>query len=593
METAALYHRPDSEMAYLRDHDHFQIRLRAKHADLAKVELLYGDPYGSKVNEKDEGSWDYQLVSMERRYQTTDHDYWVAEVSLPLRRLQYAFHVYGSDGQEYLYDDRRIYRYSASEIDRLACFRMPYLHEVDRIDPPAWVKETVWYQIFPERFANGDRTNDPAGTLKWGSVPPTAANFFGGDLQGIIDHLDYLQELEINGLYLCPIFTAHSNHKYDTIDYFNIDPAFGDKETFKELVDQAHARGMRVMLDAVFNHMGDFSMQWQDVQKYGEKSRFAKWFHIHDFPVGYDQTDNDEFAENLNYDVFANTPHMPKINTADPEARKYLLDVATYWIEQFDIDAWRLDVANEIDHEFWRDFYQQTHALKADFYVLGEVWHSAQEWVGHPEFDAVMNYAYTEPIISHFVAKEVTATEMEDQLQDQLMLYRDQTDQVMFNALDTHDTARLLTLCAGDQDLERQTLAMLFTQMGAPCLYYGTEVGMAGGPDPDCRQCMVWDKAQQDLTMFKFTQQLIQLRQKYQAVWSMGNLVFDREQAQQDVVSFTRATATQQIKCRFNTGTETIGYQLANDEQVLLDQNTTSDQQLQPNGFLITLTNSK
>lgn len=591
MEISALYHRPDSEMAYLRDKDHFQIRLRSKRADLTQVELLYGDPYGTKINEKDEGVWEHQSLEMKCVYQTAEHDYWIAEVSMPLRRLQYAFHVYGTDGQEFLYDDRRTYRYSESGLERLSCFRMPYFHDNDRIKPPDWVERTVWYQIFPERFANGDTANDPTGTLKWGSVAPTPENFFGGDLQGIIDHLDYIQELGINGLYLCPIFTAHSNHKYDTIDYFNIDPAFGDKETFKELVDQAHARGMRVMLDAVFNHMGDFSMQWQDVVKYGEKSHFAKWFHIHDFPISYEQTADYEFAKNLNYDVFANTPHMPKINTTDPKAKEYLLEVATYWIEQFDIDAWRLDVANEIDHEFWRDFYERTHALKKDFYILGEVWHSAQEWVGHHEFDAVMNYSYTEPIIDHFVKKQLTAVEMESMLQEQLMLYRDQTNQVMFNALDTHDTARLLTLCRGNKNLERQTIAFMFTQIGAPCLYYGTEVGMDGGPDPDCRKCMVWDKNYQDQEMFTFVQNLIKLRKKYQQVWTNGSLKFDQQAAQTNLIKFTRSYQGVTIKCLFNTGSQAVTYTLGDKDQLLLKQKLTNKNQIEVNGFVVALVN--
>ncbi|WP_270334722.1 glycoside hydrolase family 13 protein [Ligilactobacillus acidipiscis] len=587
METAALYHRPDSEMAYLKDQKHFQIRLKTKHDDVVKVELLYGDPYGTKVNEKDEGTWEYQVAEMKRVYATKQHDHWITEVVLPLRRLQYAFHVYGADGQEYLYDDRRIYRYSDVGIEKLSCFRMPYLHECDRIKTPEWVTNTVWYQIFPERFANGDPANDPKNTLEWGSKKPTPENFFGGDLQGIIDHLDYLQELGINGLYLCPIFTAYSNHKYDTIDYFNVDPAFGTKETLKELIDQAHERGMHVMLDAVFNHMGDFSMQWQDVQKYGRDSRFAKWFHIHDFPVSYEETANFEFARNLNYDVFANTPHMPKINTADPQAREYLLNVATYWIEQFDIDAWRLDVANEIDHEFWKDFYERTHALKKDFYVLGEVWHSAQEWVGHKEFDAVMNYSYTEPIIAHFVKKELTAAEMVDMLQEQLMLYRDQTNRVMFNALDTHDTERILTLCHGNKDLEKQTLAFMFTQYGAPCLYYGTEVGMDGGADPDCRKCMVWDQNQQDHEMFNFTQKLVKMRRKYSQLWSKSRLEFKSVNEMSDLIVFKRQDQDMQVDCIFNTGTQPQKYTLGENDQIILQQNVTEDGQIKPDGFCI------
>lgn len=153
---------------------------------------------------------------------------------------------------------------------------------------PQWVKETVWYQIFPERFANGDPSNDPADVLPWASKEfPGRQDFYGGDLQGVIDHLDYLSDLGINGIYFCPIFTAPTNHKYDTTDYLEIDPGFGDKELFRKLVEECHRRGIRVMLDAVFNHIGDTSMQWRDVLEKGEQSRFKDWFHIHSFPVHY------------------------------------------------------------------------------------------------------------------------------------------------------------------------------------------------------------------------------------------------------------------------------------------------------------------
>ena len=217
MDIAAIYHRPDSEMAYLREEDKFEIRLKVKHADIAQVELLYGDPYGQKVNEKDEGVWEHETVLMKRAFVTKAHDYFSADVKTPTNRLQYAFIITDTAGEKMLYDDRKLVPYTKEALNELTCFRMPYLHQIDRIDPPEWVKETVWYQIFPERFANGDQTNDPKGTLPWGSAEPTPENFFGGDLQGIIDHLDYLQELGINGLYLCPIFTAHSNHKYAPI----------------------------------------------------------------------------------------------------------------------------------------------------------------------------------------------------------------------------------------------------------------------------------------------------------------------------------------------------------------------------------------
>ena len=584
MEISSIYHRPDSEMAYLVDKDNFQIRLKTKHQDVNQVELLYGDPYGSKINEKDQSVWEHDVLNMAKEYETESHDYWITNIKVPTRRLQYAFHIIGNDDTEILYDDRKTAEYTEENIEKLTCFRMPYLHEIDRIKTPDWVKKTVWYQIFPERFANGDQSNDPQNTLKWGSAAPTRDNYFGGDLRGIINKLGYLQDLGVTGLYLCPIFTASSNHKYDTIDYFNIDPNFGTKEDFKELVDKAHEHGMKVMLDAVFNHIGDFSMQWQDVVKYGEKSKFAKWFHIHKFPVSYDESNNNEFATNITYDVFANTPHMPKLNTANPEVREYLLNIATYWIKEFDIDAWRLDVANEIDHHFWQAFYHETHKIKKDFYVVGEVWHSAQKWVGNDEFDAVMNYPYTETIIQGVISKDISLTKMVSMLNEQLMLYRDQTNQVMLNSIDTHDTTRLLTLCQGDKKLAQQALTLMFMQPGSPCIYYGTEVGMEGEADPDNRRCMIWNEKLQDQKMLHFMKKLIAIRKEDADVISNGKIKWEVDE-QNQLVKLRRFTTDKEIDTIFNFGKSMIEMRQPDTEVML--SNVEECDVLGPNDFIL------
>lgn len=586
MDIAAIYHRPDSEMAYLREEDKFEIRLKVKHADIAQVELLYGDPYGQKVNEKDEGVWEHESVLMKRAFVTKTHDYFSADVKTPTNRLQYAFIITDNAGEKVLYDDRKLVSYTKEALKELTCFRMPYLHQIDRIDPPEWVKETVWYQIFPERFANGDQTNDPKGTLPWGSTDPTPENFFGGDLQGIIDHLDYLQELGVNGLYLCPIFTAHSNHKYDTIDYFTIDPAFGDKKTFKQLVDKAHARGMKIMLDAVFNHLGDFSMQWQDVITHGKDSRFASWFHIKEFPVSYTKTANDEIATDLTYEVFANTPHMPKLNTASREVQNYLHEIASYWIKQFDIDAWRLDVANEVDHHFWRHFYSLTHFLKKDFYVVGEVWHNAQSWVNQHEFDAAMNYPFTETLLDGLVFQKISLTEMASRLNEQLMWYRLPTDQVMLNSLDTHDTARLLTQCQGEIELAKLALTALFLQIGSPCIYYGTEVGLDGGNDPLCRKCMPWEKEEQDQTMLTFMQKLIALRKKYHRLFSYGSYTFEAIDDAHKTFCLKRTLADKTLRAYFNLGATPQKLELTKEPFLA---NNFEQGSLQKNGVVVVL----
>ncbi|KRK62984.1 hypothetical protein C5L30_001472 [Companilactobacillus farciminis] len=429
---------------------------------------------------------------------------------------------------------------------------MPYFHEVDRFKAPEWVKETVWYQIFPERFANGDKTNDPKNVLPWGSKTPGVTDFFGGDLQGVIDHLDHLVDLGINGIYFCPIFKAHSNHKYDTIDYFEIDPSFGTKETFKKLVTECHKRNIKVMLDAVFNHMGDNSPQWQDVKKNGQNSKYANWFHIKKFPVSYKEGDNFEDAKDITYDVFASTPHMPKLNTADPDVKKYLLSVAKYWIDEFDIDAWRLDVANEVDHEFWRDFRRVCDASKKDFYLLGEIWHSSQSWLNGDEFSAVMNYAYTDSIKEYFIKKELPLSKLISNINDQLMMYRKQTNQVQFNVLDSHDTARILTVANNDKDLEKQVLAFTYLQPGVPCIYYGDEYGIDGGEDPECRKCMIWDKSKQDLSLYAFFKNLVSLRRKNNDILSKGSINWNDTLVDKNLVIFKRSLNGREITGVFN-----------------------------------------
>ncbi|WP_071130252.1 glycoside hydrolase family 13 protein [Enterococcus timonensis] len=548
MQTAAIEHRPESEFAYLYTKENFRIRLKTAKDDIKEVHLISGDPYD--FAEK----WYEKKIPMKKTVSTKLHDYWEIEITSETKRVQYGFYIKGVDGLEVFYGDQGLYPY-AEKFLAVAnyYFRLPYFHEIDRFKAPAWVKNTVWYQIFPERFANGDKSNDPKGTLPWGSKDPDRDDFFGGDLQGIIDHLDYLEDLGINGLYLCPVFKAHSNHKYDTIDYLEIDPDFGDKETFKKLIDACHKRGIKVMLDAVFNHTGDTSPLWQDVIKNGADSKYASWFHIHEFPVDQYKEVGVEKAENLTYDTFAYTPHMPKLNTANPEVQKYLLNIATYWISEFDIDGWRLDVANEVDHHFWKKFREAVLAEKEDLYILGEIWHSSQRWLEGDEFDAVMNYAFTDKIKDYFVKQLISASDMVSGLNEIQMLYRDQANEVAFNLLDSHDTARILTLMKEDQERAKTALTFMFLQTGSPCIYYGTEIAMTGGDDPDCRKCMIWEADKQDSDMLDFTKKLIALRKDFAELLSTGHTTWEIDD-QNDFIKMEKTDGTQTITAYFNEG---------------------------------------
>lgn len=585
MEKSALLHRPDSEFAYLYKKDNFHIRLRTKKNDVKEVQVIKGDPYLLH-----EDRWNLDSEPMSLLTTTEEFDYWLIETNAEFRRLQYGFKVVGTDDEIVFYGDRGIFPYSQAVTAKAEnYFRMPYFQEVDRFKSPEWVKKTIWYQIFPERFDNGDKSNDPVGTLPWGSKEhPDREDFFGGDLQGVIDHLDYLVDLGINGIYFCPVFKAHSNHKYDTIDYYEIDPDFGNKELFKQLVEEAHKRGIRIMLDAVFNHMGYHAPQWQDVIKNEEKSQYADWFHVHSYPVEFGTNGNEEGQKTVSYDTFAFTPRMPKLNTANPEVQKYLLDIATYWIKEFEIDAWRLDVANEVDHHFWKKFYEETVALKEDFYILGEIWHSSQSWLNGDEFHAVMNYAYTETIENFFVAESISASNMVSGLNEQLMLYRQQTNEVMFNMLDSHDTARLLTIAGEDKAVAQMTLAFTFLQHGSPCIYYGTEIGMTGENDPDCRKCMVWETEKQDLDFLAFTKELINFRKNHQETLSHGTLEFIIADDSQQFVGFKRVTETEVITSYFNRGTVAMPIEIKDTGKVAMSRHVSSDKgEVLPKGFIV------
>lgn len=589
MNTSALYHRPESEYAFLYTKDTMRIRLRTERDDVHQVGLIQGDPYLISFDK-----WYLEKTPMKKTLSTDLHDYWEIETQSKFHRLQYGFYVEGKDGTEIFYGDQGVFDYKEEFLEIANYyFRMPYFQEIDRFHSPEWVKDTVWYQIFPERFANGDKNNDPKGTLPWGSKLPDREDFFGGDLQGVLDHLDYLVDLGINGIYFCPIFKATSNHKYDTIDYYEIDPDFGDKKLFKKLVDEAHKRGIRIMLDAVFNHMGDYSPQWQDVIKNSEQSKYADWFHIHSFPVDdYDMTDIPETARNLSFDTFAFTPHMPKLNTANPEVQDYLLDIATYWIREFDIDAWRLDVANEVDHHFWKRFRKEVTAIKEDFYILGEIWHSSQSWLQGDEFHAVMNYAFTDNIKDFFVNKKISPSKMVSGMNHQQLLYRDQTNEVTFNILDSHDTARILTICNGDKDLAKATLAFMFLQKGSPCIYYGTEIGMLGDNDPDCRRCMVWEEEKQDKEMHTFTKKLIQLRKEFSEVITYGDLNWRTVNDEENQILFSREIEDTLITAFFNESAQSVSLNI--EGECILSQNAvkleSGKYSIGNHGFIVVLT---
>ncbi|EHI68697.1 glycoside hydrolase family 13 protein [Streptococcus ictaluri] len=552
MNRAAVYHRPESEMAYLYDQDTIHLRLKVAKDDVSQVEVIKGDPYLI-----DDQKWYRKSEKMFLRASTEDADYYQIAINAEFRRLSYIFRVIFNSGESMLYTEHGLVEDDDSNLCSAGhYFRFPFMHAADQFYAPQWVKDTVWYIILPDRFANGDASNDPKVTQIWDSLrTPHYSDFYGGDLQGIIDKLDYLEELGINGIYLCPVFKAATHHKYDTIDYFEIDPHFGDKVLFKELVEDCHRRGIKVMMDAVFNHIGTASYQWQDVLRNGENSRFKDWFHINQFPVSFTNNCVDgQWNTRATYHMFAFVEHMPKMNTANPEVRDYLLSVARYWIEHFDIDGWRLDVANEIDHAFWREFRKVCDSVKKDFYIMGEIWHSSQPWLEGDQFHAVINYAFTDCILSHYAYGNISLSQMIGDINRQSMLYREQTNQVMFNLFAAHDMPRLIDLCGNNKTLMRFVLAFMYLQKGSPAIFYGDELGLLGGQDPDCRRCMPWEKELQDTSLHDFYRDLISLRKEYSQLISLGELKITQLDDQKDLLNFEITLEDQSISAIFNAG---------------------------------------
>ena len=385
-------------------------------------------------------------------------------------------------------------------------FMYQYANEGDVLRIPAWWRDAVVYQIFPDRFKNGCAGNDPEGVSAWGTEP-TRTNFMGGDLAGIIEKIGYITQLGVNTLYLNPIFASVSNHKYDTADYLKIDPHFGNKEDLIKLVDICHQNDIRVILDGVFNHCGYDFGPFQDVLKNGSESEYRDWFYIKHYPI----------LSPDDYECFGDYGGMPKMRLANPETREYILGVARYWMET-GIDGWRLDVADEMDQIFLPEFRRYVKAIDPDCLILAETWHENTDMLKGDQFDSLMNYLFRDAVIEYFAKGRISTDEFHARINRCMGVYHRRAAGRLYNLLGSHDTPRLLTLCGGDVRRVKAAVAFQFCFPGVPSIYYGDEVGMEGENDPDCRRCMEWDESRQDRGLYGFYRKMIGIRSAYEAV---------------------------------------------------------------------------
>lgn len=405
-----------------------------------------------------------------------------------LRYLQYSFQYQAEGETVWLSAD------GVQAVDAKAgSYSFSYAGDRDAVSSPDWINSRVWYQIFPERFNNGNAAINPEGTEPWGSEP-TRDNFMGGDLQGIIDKLDYLSSLGINALYLNPIFKSLSNHKYDTIDYFEIDPQFGTIEELRKLVVECHERDIKVVLDLVFNHCGYYHPYFQDVVQNGERSIYKEWFYVNEYPVVRSED---------RYDSVGYYQWMPKLRTSNPEVKQFVFDIVSFWQKETGIDGWRIDVADEVEISFLRELKSFVKTLNPNAFIIAEIWYDAKGLMMSGGVDSVMNYELRTILFQYVLDRSITLGQFHGRLVRLAHRYSLAELHQMFNLLGSHDTERILTSCGGREEDLLLLLAIQFVFPGNPVVYYGDELGMTGENDPGCRGSMPWESVSPDMSLLR------------------------------------------------------------------------------------------
>ena len=486
MNLCAINHTPISKDAYISGPGKLTIRIRTERNDITGCRLWYGDRVCVK-NPIEVFPLEMEQIASDQLF-----DYFEADIETEFTRICYYFELMDKNGRKIFYSE-----YGFSEImtcSRTQYFQYPFLHHDDAIVMPEWTKSMVMYHIFPDSFASGKRQIDRIGKTFLSEDGKEIVTRNGGTLRGIIENLDYIKSLHVNCLYLNPVFEAASYHKYDTIDYKKVDPCFGTMDDLKELVQLCHENHIRVILDGVFNHCGSRFAPFQDVLKNGRNSRFFKWFYRVETPVRYE--------ENPNYETYAYVKEMPKLDTSNPEVQKYFCDVGRFWIRETDIDGWRLDVANEINHDFWRAFRKAVKKEKPDAFLIGEIWEDSTVWLRGDQFDSTMNYSFCYNCREFFAEKSITVSEFDEKMQHMYLRYPEMVSQVQMNFLDTHDVPRFLSYCKGNKRKLRLAVFYMMTAMGIPSVFYGDEMGCEGVTEAEYRMPMPWQDGDYDLKSY-------------------------------------------------------------------------------------------
>lgn len=506
------------------------LRLRAQRGVLQSAKLIYNCDKNMWHQFRDEAAMRITFVDSEL-------DYYSVAVPLTDTRFAYIFELSCSDGKiRYLSEEGVTDQFDHS-LGYFSFFQYTSQFPCDTMTVPDWVRTAACYQIFPERFCMGTSGKDKSYIQDvWGELPHPKS-FYGGDLWGIREKLDYLEELGVNVIYMTPVFCSPSNHKYDITDYENVDPAFGGNEALKALIEDAHSRGIRVMLDGVFNHCSWEHPFFVDAQENGERSPYYDWFF---------------WNENGTYRTFGSVIYMPKLNTGNPDVIRYFSEVAVRWMRQYGVDGWRLDVSDEISHRFLRAFREAVLGQDRDAIIIGEDWHRAVRYLNGDEYDGIMNYGLTKACLDLLAFETVDASGFRDRLVRLYHTYSVAANEKMLNLLGSHDTDRFLTRVKGDGQRLQTAAAVMFFYPGIPCVYYGDEIGTEGGFDPDCRRCFDWNEASWDMQTHDLIRKLMKLKKG--PALSHGTFGIEEKDG---IITLIRSAADQTLWLRVN-GTDHV-----------------------------------
>ncbi len=536
MKASNIYHRPQSEFAFALDDTNYIFRLRTAPLEADTVVFYFADRASMKPLE-------FQAVNMPLAHRDKHFDWYELRLKTEFNRISYYFELKNKEEKLYYFGDC----YERIDVaERSDYFQLPFNHRADRLVVPEWAKDAIVYNIFPDSFANSQNAIAVKSQTKDFQGSESRA-LLGGTIKGICDNLPYIHEMGFNCVYLNPIFAAGCYHKYDTLDYFEVDPCMGTKDDLRLMINKAHSLGMRVILDGVFNHMSSEHPIFKDVLKYGKDSKYYDWF--------YELPEYPEFpkpGEEPGYTCFAYVPEMPKTNTANKEMQDYFIKVGTYWIDEFDIDGWRLDVANEVDDGFLRAFRKAVKQAKNDAIIVGEVWENAEHYLHGDMMDSAMNYDFRRYSRRLFADETVDVETFATNIDTILYRYREQATFAQLNLLDGHDVCRFLSLCDGN--IDKKELAILFqmTFPGMPCVFYGDEKGMMGVSENEYRSKMEWDKKHELEDIYR---KLIALR-KDNITLRQGS--YETLYAKAGILKYCRRLNNHKITVSINLSKETI-----------------------------------